>query len=301
MLTVKTPAKGLVAHGLNACHGCGLELIGRVYVNTAGKNSVICIPPGCGALFSGMGNETAVQIPGLQGNLGATAAYTAGIRAGFEIQGRDDINVLAMAGDGATVDIGLQSLSGMLDRGEKVLYLCYDNEAYMNTGIQGSASTPSHARTTTTPAGRQGRRKDLLQIVAAHGIPYTATASVADVDDLERKIRKALAASKTGPAFLHVHAPCPTGWGYDPARTIEIARLAVETKCWILCEVICGTEFRLAPLKKNRPVGDYLRQQRRFQGVTPGQLAEIQAEVDFQYEQLQRRASISPLRNVAGA
>ncbi|MDL2307833.1 thiamine pyrophosphate-dependent enzyme, partial [Desulfovibrio sp. OttesenSCG-928-C06] len=233
MLDIKTPAKGLVAHGLSACHGCGLELTGRVFVNTAGKNSVICIPPGCGALFSGMGNETALRIPGLQGNLGATAAYAAGIRAGFEMQGREDINVLAMAGDGATVDIGLQSLSGMLDRGEKVLYLCYDNEAYMNTGIQGSASTPSHAWTSTTPAGKQGGRKDLLQIVAAHRIPYAASASVGDVDDLRKKILRALEAIKSGPAFLHVHAPCPTGWGYDPAKTIEIARLAVESKCWL--------------------------------------------------------------------
>lgn len=293
MLTIKTPAKGLVVHGLNTCHGCGLELAGRIFVNTAGKNSVICIPPGCGAMFSGLGNETSIKIPGLQGNLGATAAYAAGIKAGFEMQGREDINVLAMAGDGATVDIGLQSLSGMLDRGENVLYLCYDNEAYMNTGIQGSASTPAHAWTTTTPAGRRGRRKDLLQIVAAHGIPYAATASVANVDDLESKIRKALGASKIGPAFLHVHAPCPTGWGYDPARTIEIARLAVESKCWVLCEVLDGTTFRLTPLKNTRPVLDYLKPQRRFRNLSAEQLVDIQDEVDRHYEQLRKRAALS--------
>ena len=293
MLTIKTPSKGIVAHGISACHGCGLELVGRIYINTAGKNSVICIPPGCAALFSGYGNETAVQIPGVQGTLEATAAYAAGIKAGFEIQGRGDINVLGLAGDGGTVDIGLQSLSGALERGDKILYMCYDNEAYMNTGIQSSSSTPLHAWTTTTPAGKPVRRKDLLQIVAAHGIPYAATASVGYVDDLKKKVEKALEATKTGPAFLHVHAPCPTGWGYDSSKTIELAKAAVESKCWVNYEVIDGEKILVTTLKKTQPVENYLKPQKRFRGITDEQIKQIQEEVDRLYDLLLRKAEAS--------
>lgn len=285
MLSIKTPSKGLVSHGISACHGCGLELAGRLYVETLGKKTVLCIPPGCAALFSGYGNETAVKVPGIQGNLGATAAFASGIRAGFDIQGRGDITVAALAGDGATVDIGLQSLSGMLERGERVLYMCYDNEAYMNTGIQGSASTPHYAWTTTTPAGKAAPRKDLMRIVMAHGIPYAASASVANIDDLKRKIKKAMAATARGPAFLHVHAPCPTGWGYKPEHTVEIARKAVQSKCWVLYEVENG-RLRLNPLKNPQPVGVYLAAQKRFRGLTPEIIAEIQQDVDRQYNLL---------------
>lgn len=293
MLTIKDPSKGLVAHGISACHGCGLELVGRVYVDTVGKNSVICIPPGCGALFSGYANETSVQIPGFQGNLEATAAYAAGVKAGFEIQGKGDINVVALAGDGATVDIGLQSLSGMLERGDKVLYLCYDNEAYMNTGIQSSSSTPLYAWTTTTPAGKPVRRKDLMQIVMAHGIPYAATASVADVADLKRKIKKALEATKTGPAFLHVHAPCPTGWGYPAEKTIELARKAISTKCWNLFEVFDGEKIVIKEVKNPEPVEAYLSMQKRFRTLDKASIATVQAEVDRLYELLLKRAALS--------
>ena len=287
---IKTPAKGLVAHGISACHGCGMELVGRVLVDTIGKNSVICIPPGCAALFSGYGNETSVQIPGVQGTLEATSAYATGIKAGFEVQGKGDINVVGLAGDGATVDIGLQSLSGMLERGDRVLYVCYDNEAYMNTGIQGSASTPLYAWTTTTPGGKAVRRKDLLQIVLAHGIPYAATASVANIDDFKRKVKKGLEATKTGPAFIHVHAPCPTGWGYDAAKTIELARTAVETKCWLLYEVFDGTKMVLAPLKKQQPIENYLNMQKRFRGVSPEGIKCAQADVDSLYDVICKKA-----------
>lgn len=291
MLTIKTPSKGLVAHGISACHGCGLELIGRIFFDTAGTNSVVCIPPGCAALFSGYGNETAVRIPGVQGTLEATAAYAAGIKAGFEIQGRGDVNVLGLAGDGATVDIGLQSLSGALERGDRILYVCYDNEAYMNTGIQSSSSTPLHAWTTTTPGGKPARRKDLLGIVAAHGIPYAATASVGYVDDLRKKFEKALEATKTGAAFIHVHAPCPTGWGYDSARTIELSKAAVESKCWINYEVFDGERYAVSEVKKVQPVDNYLKMQKRFKGITPEQIGEIQGEVDRQYALLLKKAA----------
>ena len=146
MLKIKDPAKGLIAHGVSTCAGCGLELAIRVILDVLGERTMIVIPPGCAALFSGYGNETALRIPGYQGNLENTAAIAAGIRAGLTQQGIHDVTVLGMAGDGATADIGLQSLSGAFERNDKILYVCYDNEAYMNTGIQASSSTPLHGR-----------------------------------------------------------------------------------------------------------------------------------------------------------
>lgn len=289
MLQIRSAARGLVAHGVSTCAGCGLELMVRVVMAVLGKNTVVIIPPGCAALFSGFGNETVLKIPGIQGNLESTAAYAAGIRAGFEVQGRHDVNVLGLAGDGATVDIGLQSLSGALERGDRIIYVCYDNEAYMNTGIQGSGSTPFQAWTTTTPAGKPVFRKDMVQIVAAHRIPYAATASVGYVDDLRRKIEKARSAG--GPAYLHVHTPCPTGWGYEPEKTVTLARLAVQTRSWVLYEVLNGTVTRITrPVPKPRPVEEYLRLQKRFAGVNPENRELIQKEVDRQYELLLKRA-----------
>ena len=282
MLEIKAPAKGLVAHGVSTCAGCGLELALRVVLDVLGKNTVIVIPPGCAALFSGYGRETALRIPGFQGNLASTAAYAAGIRAGFELQGKGEITVLALAGDGATVDIGLQALSGAFERGDRIIYVCYDNEAYMNTGIQSSGSTPRGARTTTTPAGKTARRKDMMQIVAAHHIPYAATASVGFVDDLRRKVGKAKASG--GPAYIHIHAPCPPGWGFSPAKMIAIAKLAVWTKSWMLYEIVQGREKELTvPIGKPRPVEDYLKLQNRFAGLTTADLQAIQAEVEQAY------------------
>ena len=292
MLTIKDPAKGLVAHGVSTCAGCGLELAIRVILDVLGERTAIIIPPGCAALFSGYGNETTLRIPGFQGNLENTAAIAAGVRAGFDQQGITDMTVLGMAGDGATVDIGLQALSGALERGDRILYVCYDNEAYMNTGIQASSSTPLLASTTTTPAGKPVTRKNLMQIVGAHGIPYAATASVGYVDDLRKKVARARAAD--GPAFLHIHAPCPTGWGYLPAKTIEVARLAVATRCWNLYELINGRDITISrKIKETRPVKAYLELQKRFKGVTEEGLDRIQAQVDADYAYLERLAAMA--------
>lgn len=285
MLEIKSAAKGLVAHGVSTCAGCGLELAARVIMSVLGSNTVVVIPPGCAALFSGFGNETVMKIPGLQGNLENTAALAAGIRAGFEVQGRDDITVLGLAGDGATVDIGLQSLSGALERGDRILYVCYDNEAYMNTGIQGSGSTPAGAWTTTTPGGKPVYRKDMVQIVAAHRIPYAATASVGYVDDLRKKIEKAR--SVNGPSYIHIHTPCPTGWGYDPEKTIEVARLAVQTRSWVLYEVIDGSASKITyPVNKPKTVEKYLKSQKRFSRMGGDKIADVQKEVDKEYSLL---------------
>ena len=287
MLAVKSESRGLIAHGVSACAGCGLELAIRVVLDVMGPNTVIVIPPGCAALFSGYGKETVTKLPGFQGTLEATAAYAAGIKAGFEVQGRHDVKVLGFAGDGATVDIGLQSLSGALERGERILYICYDNEAYMNTGIQGSGSTPLDAWTTTTPGGKSVYRKDMVGIVAAHKIPYIATASAGYVDDLRKKVEKAKAATDIGPAYLHIHIPCPTGWGSEPEKSIEIAKLAVQTHCWPLYEIIDGVDYKMTvPVAKPKPVSEYLKLQKRFAGVDEKQLVNVQQGVDKEYARL---------------
>jgi pyruvate ferredoxin oxidoreductase beta subunit len=273
-------AYDLVSHGVSSCAGCGLEMIIRNVMQVLGPNTVLVIPPGCGALFVGLGNDTAMKIPTFMGNLENSAACASGIRAGFEAQGRTDMIVAVLAGDGATVDIGLQSLSGMLERGDRVLYICYDNEAYMNTGIQSSGSTPYLAHTTTTPTGKAAIRKDMLAIVAAHRIPYAASATAGYLSDLRKKVAKGRDAA--GPAYLHVHTPCPTGWFFDPSRSVEIARLAVQTGAWPLYEVENGVTHITHSLGKRKPVGEYLSLQGRFQHLTPSEVDEIQQQVDAQ-------------------
>lgn len=287
MYKLNTTSRGLVAHGVSTCAGCGLEVVIRKILDVLGKNTVIVIPPGCAALFSGYGNETTLKIPGIQGNLENTAAYAAGIKAGFEMQGRDDINVLGFAGDGATVDIGIQALSGVFERGDKIIYVCYDNEAYMNTGIQGSGSTPLMASTSTTPAGKPAPRKNMMEIAAAHGIPYAASASVAYIEDLKKKTEKAKNAN--GPAYLHVHTPCPTGWQFDPALTIEIAKTAVQTGAWVLMEIQNGEITLNRKLDKLKPVYSYLKLQGRFKHITETDIKNIQEDIDNYITRLKQK------------
>jgi pyruvate ferredoxin oxidoreductase beta subunit len=287
MYKLNSTSRGLVAHGISTCAGCGLEVVIRKILDVLGKNTVIVIPPGCAALFSGYGNETTLKIPGIQGNLENTAAYAAGIKAGFEMQGRGDITVLGFAGDGATVDIGIQALSGAFERGDRILYVCYDNEAYMNTGIQGSGSTPLMAFTTTTPAGKTAPRKNMMEIAAAHGIPYAASASVGYIEDLEKKVEKAKNAN--GPAYLHVHTPCPTGWQFDPALTIEVAKTAVQTGAWVLMEIENGKTTLDRKLDKLKPVDAYLKMQGRFKHITDKDIKNIQEDIDNNITRLKQK------------
>lgn len=282
MYEIKHKSKDLVSHGVAACAGCGLELIMRKTMEVLGENTIVVIPPGCSALFSGFGNETALKIPGFQGNLENTAACAAGIRAALKKKGNVDTTVLAFAGDGATVDIGLQSLSGVLERREKILYICYDNEAYMNTGIQGSSSTPAYASTTTTPTGKDTNRKDLLQIAIAHDITYAASASIHNPKDFQRKVKKAK--ETDGPSLIHIQTPCPTGWRYPPSKTIEIARSAVQTGSWILYEYENGNITINNKGKKLKPIKEYLAPQGRFKNMTEEEVEKLQKETEEHYE-----------------
>lgn len=284
MYNIQHESKGLVSHGVSACAGCGLELIIRNTLDVLGEDTIILIPPGCAALFSGYGNETALKIPGFQGNLENTAACAAGVRAALNAKGNKDTTVLAFAGDGATVDIGLQALSGVLERRDKVLYICYDNEAYMNTGVQGSSSTPYYATTTTTPAGKHTEKKNLLQIAVAHNIPYAASASIHNLKDFKNKVQKAM--DTDGPSLIHIQTPCPTGWRYHPAKSIELARLAVQTGSWLLYEYENGKYTINNKLKELKPLEEYIKQQGRFKHLNEQEVEEMQKSVKANYDKL---------------
>jgi len=252
--------------GHRACQGCGEALGARLVTEAAGPDVVVANATGCLEVFTTPWPQSAWRMPWMHSLFENAAAVAAGMEAALKRQGRPT-KVLAFAGDGGTFDIGFQALSGMLERDHDVLYVCYDNEAYMNTGIQRSSSTPHAAMTTTSPPGskRMGKRhlkKDLLSIIAAHHIPYAASTSVAWPRDVQRKVRRAMGI--TGPTFLLVHSPCPLGWGHDGSRTIEVARLAVQTGLFPLVEIERGAVTSVMPIRDRRPVTDYLALQSRF-------------------------------------
>ena len=286
MIDIINESKGYVAHGVSACAGCGMELIIRNILDVLGRDTTVVIPPGCSALFCGFGKESGLRVSAFQGNLENSAAYAAGIRAGYRAQGNNHTTVLAYAGDGGTLDIGLQSLSGMMERGDDVLYVCYDNEAYMNTGIQGSSATPFGAWTTTTPAGKPVQKKDLLGIAMAHGVPYCASASVSHIPDLRKKAAKAKEIK--GPRLLHVLCPCPTGWGISPAKSVETARKAVQSGAWVLYEYENGKVKVTARQKEILPIREYVSLQKRFRGISEENIGLLQLQVRQNYQRLLR-------------
>ncbi len=274
--------------GSGGCTGCGASIIIRHVLDVLGPNTVVVDPPNC----AGINYSSVVGVPWILANYAATAGYQTGLYRGYKLKGKaDKIHVVSFAGDGGTVDIGLQALSGAAERGESIIWICYDNEAYMNTGIQRSGSTPLYARTTTTPAGRfwRGKRerpKNVPLIMAAHGIPYVATASIAFIPDLRRKIKRAaeITSAGKGLAYIHIQAPCPTGWYYPPEKTVEVARLAVLTGAWPLIEIEEGrVKINVKP-KKLKPIKEYLRLQGRFRHLTDEQIEEIQRWVEESWE-----------------
>jgi pyruvate ferredoxin oxidoreductase beta subunit len=283
-----------ITSGHRACPGCG-EALGARYVLDAamrvtGGKLLVVNATGCLEVFTTPYPESAWQVPWLHSLFGNAAAVAAGVAAALQAKGRTAVRVLAQGGDGGTTDIGFACLSGMFERNDDVLYVCYDNEAYMNTGVQRSSATPAAARTSTTPAlgdapgNPFGTGKNVPLIALAHGIPYVATASVADIHDLEAKVRAAMALR--GARYLHVHVPCPLGWGSESADTIRIARLAVASGLFPLFEGADGEIVRATPLRKRVKVDEYLRLQKRFAHLFDGSehakegLARIQAMAD---------------------
>ena len=279
--------------GHRACQGCGEALGARYAIDAAMQatgNRVIAInATGCLEVFSTPYPETSWQIPWMHSLFGNASAVAAGVAAALRIKGGKGAKVIAQGGDGGTTDIGFGCLSGMFERNDDVLYICYDNEAYMNTGVQRSSATPPAARTATTmavgphPGNVFGTGKNVPLIAMAHHIPYVATASVANLRDLEAKVTRAMSVS--GARYIHIHVPCPLGWGSQPADTIKIARLAVESGLFPLFEAVNGEVVERYQLRRRVPVDDYLRLQRRFAhlfGATPDTqtIAAIQAMAD---------------------
>ena len=252
--------------GHRACQGCGQSLAARLVTEAAGPDVIVANATGCLEVFTTAWPQTAWRVPWIHSLFENAAAVGAGIEAALRKQGRPT-KVMVFAGDGGTFDIGFQALSGMIERGHNVLFVCYDNEAYMNTGIQRSSSTPHAASTTTSPTGvhRAGKRhlkKDVLSIVAAHHLPYAATASVAYPRDLYAKVRRAIAID--GPTFLQVLSPCPLGWRHDSDATITVARLAVETGFFPVVEIERGRVTGVMPIRHKQPITEYFKLQGRF-------------------------------------
>lgn len=278
--------------GHRACLGCGEALAARLVTEVIGPDVMIANATGCLEIFTTPWPESAWRVPWVHSLFENAGAVASGMEAALKAQGKAT-KVLAFGGDGGTFDIGFQALSGMLERGHNVLYVCFDNEAYMNTGIQRSSSTPHAAMTTTSPPGkeRMGKRhlkKDIISIVAAHHIPYAATSSVAFPSDIRKKVRRALAID--GPTFLQIHCPCPLGWGHEGDESIEIARLAVQTGLFPMIELERGGLAGAMPLRNIRPVIDYLKRQQRFRHLlvedlrAKEELEHIQALADHNIE-----------------
>jgi len=271
--------------GHTACAGCGQAIAARLVIEAAGPNTIIANSTGCLEVFTTAYPETAWAVPWIHSLFENSAAVASGIEAALKYQGKKDTtNVIAQGGDGGTADIGLQALSGMFERGHDILYVCYDNEAYMNTGVQRSGLTPFDTNTTTSPAGSTSMgnprpKKPLPEIAAAHGIPYVATASAAYFQDLQRKVKKAL--SIKGPKYIQVHVPCPLGWRHETNLTLEVARLAVDTGLYPLVEYESGVlsgRRQIAP----KPVEEYLKVQARFKHLlkSPDEIKKIQEIAD---------------------
>jgi len=283
--------------GNRACQGCGLSLAYRYILKALRENTIVTVPACCLTVVHGLYPTTAVNIPCLNCTFSTTAASASGLVAGLAALDKSDITVVAIAGDGGTYDIGIQALSGALERGTDFIYVCYDNEAYMNTGTQRSSATPLGTITTTTPviAKTQGK-KDMLKIVEAHNIPYLATASPSYPVDIYDKFVKAKRIR--GPRYLQLNIPCPPGWIYPHKDTVKIGKLAVETGIHVLFEIedglfrLTGRSKTLAEKGKRLPVINYIEQQGRFKRMSAEQLDQIQSSVDANWEECVKRAGL---------
>jgi pyruvate/2-oxoacid:ferredoxin oxidoreductase beta subunit len=285
----RIPREELLDSGHLACPGCGAALAMRLVLKVLGERTIVALPACCWSIIAGPWPQTSLHVPLYHTAFETGASCASGIKAALLARGDTETQVMAWAGDGGTFDIGLQALSGAAERNEDILYVCYDNEAYMNTGIQRSSATPWGAWTTTTPAGHPEAhpKKDILAILAAHRVPYAATATVAYPEDLVAKVAKAKAIR--GTRFLHVLAPCPPGWKVNDDETIALGRMAVAARVFPLVEVERGEEWRITKDLPAEPVEPYLRRQGRFKHLDARQVRVIQDDVDARWRALERR------------
>jgi pyruvate/2-oxoacid:ferredoxin oxidoreductase beta subunit len=283
-----------VHSGHVGCPGCGAAIAMRFVLKALGEKTIMVMPACCWSIIAGPYPQSALKIPMLHSAFETGGAVASGVRAALDVKGDSETTVLAWAGDGGTFDIGFQALSGAVERNEDFLYVCYDNEAYMNTGVQRSSSTPYGAWTTTTP-GRQWKRlrkKNIVEALVAHRIHYAATANIAYPEDLMGKAAKAK--TMTGSRFLHIFATCPTGWRLPSEMSVKIARMAVQTNIFPLYEVEDGVRYTINFMPKGYLVNEYFRLQGRFRHLTDEDLAEIQEMVDEDWNLLLRKAGMAP-------
>ena len=273
------------------CPGCGAAIAIKFALKALGEKTIMVIPASCASIIVGPYPQSAVTIPVLHTAFATAGAAASGVRAALDMKGDTETTVLSWAGDGGTFDIGFQSLSGAVERNEDCIFVCYDNEAYMNTGVQRSSSTPYGVRTTTTPGDdwKKTRKKNIMETMAAHRIPYAASASIAFAEDMIAKFKKARE-KKGGARFIHVFASCATGWGAPSDMSVKIARLAVQTNIFPLYEIENGTRYTLN-YKGDRRVEDYLQTQRRFKHLDKQNVSRIQSMVDEDWNNLLRKAN----------
>ncbi len=281
--------------GNRTCAGCGLAIAYRHILKALDGKAIMTIPASCLTVLGGMYPVASVRVPWLNCTFPSTAATATGVAAGLRALGREQIRVVAMAGDGGTLDIGIQALSGAAERNEDILFICYDNEAYMNTGTQRSSATPRSVKTATTPLhGKQEYKKDIIRIMEAHGVGYIATASPAYPGDLYDKVLKAR--DRKGIRYIHIHVPCPPGWAFPTKDTISLGRLAVETGVRPLYEIEDGV-FRLTGKSKSmakagaqvRPLVDYFAAQGRFKELDKELEEKFQDDVHKRWERYTAR------------
>ncbi|MEM1643994.1 MAG: 3-methyl-2-oxobutanoate dehydrogenase subunit beta [Desulfurococcaceae archaeon] len=284
--------RNTVLPGHAACHGCpipmGLKVVGAVF----GNKVILVVPACCTSVVLGMHPGTAFNGSVVHVAFASAAAVASGISAGLSRRGVRDVQVVAWAGDGGTADIGMASLSGAAERNDDFIYVMYDNEAYMNTGIQRSSATPTGAWTTTTPLGKKEPKKDVAKILIAHGVPYVATTSIAYPHDFYNKLKKA--AGIRGFKFIYLHAPCPIGWRFDPSLTVKVAKLAVETGMIILYEYydgkvrLSGPSRPLLDKSKRKPIVEYLKLQGRFREINEEELRSLESYVESSWEWIKK-------------
>jgi pyruvate/2-oxoacid:ferredoxin oxidoreductase beta subunit len=294
-LAKELPAEEYILPGTRSCAACGLMLTYRHALKALGSDkTIVAVPASCMTVLHGVYPITPVKVICINNPFAATGASVSGIVAGLKATGREGYNVVAFAGDGGTYDIGIQSLSGALERGTDFMYVCYDNEGYMNTGTQRSSASPAGAVTTTTPVlAKLQHKKDMISIVEAHRIPYLATASPAYPLDLYDKMRTG--ASIRGPRYIEVHAPCPPGWGFPNKDLIKMGRLAVDCGIHVLFEIrdgklrLTGRSLALAEKGRKKTVADYVKGQTRFKKITKEQIRRLQEFTDMRWTELLER------------
>jgi 2-oxoisovalerate ferredoxin oxidoreductase beta subunit len=299
MAKLTLPTAELMYRGHAACPGCGPALAMRLLLKGLGPRTILSIPACCWTVIATPFPTTALGVAVLDNPIESTGASISGLRAAADVLGPDDVTVVGFAGDGGTADIGLQALSGMLERRTDAIFVMYDNEGYMNTGVQRSGATPQGAWTTTTPVegsevGKREPKKEIMSIVLAHHPSYAATVNPAFPEDFVRKAEKARGAH--GPRFLHVLSPCPPGWRFSSEETIEVGRLATETGLFPLYEVEDGVVRITRKGGSLKPVGEYVRLQGRFRHWTDAMVQELQSEVDAGWGRLLalERATAAP-------